>query len=91
MTITAPPETTTVARIIDGEERPCAGETFEKVAPASGETLSLLAASRSGDVIAAAETAISPKDAKGENDGVIDLGCLIAGDAEFPRVLEAVA
>ena len=93
MTITARPETTTVGRIIDGKERPCAGETFEKVAPAGGEILSLLAASRSGDVIAAvesAETAISPKDAEGEKDWVIELGYLIAGEA-LPRVLGAVA
>ena len=50
MTITAPPETTTLGNIIDGVERPCAGETVEKFAPASGEILSLLAASRAGDV-----------------------------------------
>jgi hypothetical protein len=54
MTITAPPETTTVGNIIEGEERPCAGETFERFAPASGEYL-------------------------------------IVGEAELPRVLEAVA
>jgi hypothetical protein len=51
MTITAPPETTTVGRTIDGEERPCADE----------------------------------------KDGVIERGYLIAGEAELPRVLEAVA
>ena len=93
MTITARPETTTVGRIIDGKERPCAGETFEKVAPAGGEILSLLAASRSGDVIAAvesAETAISPR-RQAEKDWVIELGYLIAGEAELPRVLGAVA
>jgi hypothetical protein len=94
MTITAPPETTTVENIIDGEERPCAGETLEKLAPAGGEVLSLLAGSRAGDEIAAvvfAETGESPKDAKGEKDGVIEVGYLIAGEAELPRVLEAVA
>ena len=50
MTITAPPETTTLGNIIDGVERPCSGETVEKFAPASGEILSLPAASRAGDV-----------------------------------------
>ena len=49
MTITAPPETT-LGNIIDGVGRPCAGETVEKFAPASGEILSLLASSRAGDV-----------------------------------------
>jgi hypothetical protein len=94
MTITAPPETTTVGNIIDGEQRPCADETLEKLAPASGEVLSLLAGSRAGDEIAAvvsAETGKSPEDAKGEKDGVIELGYFIAGEAELPRVLEAVA
>jgi hypothetical protein len=38
-----------------------------------------------------AETVKSPKDAKGEKDGVIELGYFIAGEAELPRVLEAVA
>jgi len=47
MTITAPPETTTVENIIDGE-------------------------------------------ANGEKDRVIELA-FVAGDAELPRVLEAVA
>jgi hypothetical protein len=56
MTITAPPETTTVGRIIDAEEGPCAGETFEK-----------------------------------GKEGVIELGYLIAGEVQLPRVLEAVA
>ena len=50
MTITAPSDTTTVGDIIDGEERPCAGETFESLASAIGEIQSLLAASRAGDV-----------------------------------------
>jgi hypothetical protein len=58
-----------------------------KLAQPSGEVLSLLAGSRAGDAIAAvvsAETGKSLKDAKGEKDGVI-------GEAELPRVLEAVA
>ena len=49
MTIAAPRGTTTLGNIIDGVERPCAGETVEKFPPASGEILSL-AASRAGDV-----------------------------------------
>ena len=93
MTI-VPPETTTLGNIIDGEERPCAGQTLENFAPASGEILRLLAGSRAGDEIAAgvcAETGKSPKAAKGEKDGVIELGYFIAGEAELPRVLEVVA
>jgi len=48
VTIAAPPETTTVGYIIDGEERTCAGEALENFAPASGEILSPVAASRAG-------------------------------------------
>ena len=68
MTITVPPETTTVGNIIDGEERPCGGETLERLAPASGEVLSLLAGSRARDEIAAVVsggTGKPPKAAKG--------------------------
>lgn len=93
MTI-VPPETKTLGNLIDGEERSCAGQTLENFAPASGEVLSLLAGSRAGDEIAAvvcAETSKSPKAAKGEEDGVIEIGYFIAGEGVLPRVLEAVA
>ncbi len=115
--------TMTVTNVIDGEERPAAsGATFEKLAPATGEVLSVVARSASADVDAAisaafaaqpawaartveergrvlrriaqllerdrekvaavvsAETGKSPKDAKGETDGAIELGYFIAGE-----------
>src|SRR3989440_5875619 len=113
----------TVGNVIAGEECAAASaETFEKVAPATGELLSLVARSRVEDVDAAvtaaaaaqpgwaartveergrilrgiaqllererdavaavvsAETGKSPKDAKGETDGAIELGYFIAGE-----------
>jgi aldehyde dehydrogenase (NAD+) len=114
---------TTIGNVIAGEERPAAsGASFEKIAPASGEVLSLVARSDAADVEAAvaaaadaqpawadrtveergrvlrriaqllerdreqiaavvsAETGKSPKDAKGETDGAIELGYFIAGE-----------
>jgi aldehyde dehydrogenase (NAD+) len=114
---------TTIGNVIAGEERPAAsGASFEKLAPASGEVLSLVARSDAADVEAAvaaaadaqpawadrtveergrvlrriaqllerdreqiaavvsAETGKSPKDAKGETDGAIELGYFIAGE-----------
>ena len=122
MTATAS-ETATIGNFIDGEERPAAdGETFEKLAPATGEVLSRAARSRREDMDAAisaavgakeawaatgvtergviirriaqllerdrdqvaaivsAETGKSPKDARGETDGAIELGYFIAGE-----------
>jgi alpha-ketoglutaric semialdehyde dehydrogenase len=113
----------TVGNVIGGEERVAAsGETFEKLAPATGEVLSLVARSSAADtgasVAAAAEaqpawaartveergrilrrvtqllerdreeiarivseeTGKSPKDARGETDGSIELGYFIAGE-----------
>src|SRR2546421_7214974 len=113
----------TVGNVIAGEECAAASaETFEKVAPATGELLSLVARSRVEDVDAAvtaaaaaqpgwaartveergrilrtiaqllerdreevaaivsAETGKSPKDARGETDGAIELGYFIAGE-----------
>jgi alpha-ketoglutaric semialdehyde dehydrogenase len=115
--------TTTVANVIDGAERAAAsGATFEKISPATGELLSLVARSDAADVRAAvaaaaaaqpawaartveergrilrriaqllerdrelvaavvsAETGKSPKDAKGETSGAIELGYFIAGE-----------
>jgi alpha-ketoglutaric semialdehyde dehydrogenase len=113
----------TVSNVIAGEERSAAsGETFEKLAPATGEAISLVARSGAADVDAAvsaaveaqpawaartveergrilrriaqllerdrdavaavvsAETGKSPKDARGETDGAIELGYFIAGE-----------
>src|SRR5205085_7714555 len=105
------------------QERAAAdGGTFEKLAPATGEVLSLVARSRAADVdaavtaaaaaqpawagrtveergrilrriaqllerdreeiaaVVAAETGKSPKDARGETDGAMELGYFIAGE-----------
>jgi alpha-ketoglutaric semialdehyde dehydrogenase len=121
MTVTA--GVRTVGNVIGGEERAAAGGvTFEKLAPASGEVLSMVARSAADDIDAAvsaavaaqpawatrtvedrgrilrrvaqllerdrdqvaavvsAETGKSPKDAKGETDGAIELGYFIAGE-----------
>jgi alpha-ketoglutaric semialdehyde dehydrogenase len=121
MTVTA--GVRTVGNVIGGEERAAAGgATFEKLAPATGEVLSLVARSGAEDVAAAvaaaeaaqpawaartveergrtlrriaqllerdleqvaavvsAETGKSPKDAKGETGGAIELGYFIAGE-----------
>jgi acyl-CoA reductase-like NAD-dependent aldehyde dehydrogenase len=116
-------ELETVGNVIAGEERPAAsGGTFEKLAPATGEPLSLVARSDAADMDAAiaaaaeaqpgwaartveergrilrkvaqllerdreeiarivsAETGKSPKDARGEVDGAIELGYFMAGE-----------
>jgi alpha-ketoglutaric semialdehyde dehydrogenase len=116
-------EVKTVGNVIAGEERPAAsGATFEKLAPATGEVLSLVARSDATDTGAAisaaaeaqpawadrtveergrilrrvsqllerdqdevarvvsAETGKSPKDARGETGGAIELGYFIAGE-----------
>jgi aldehyde dehydrogenase (NAD+) len=116
-------ELRTVGNVVAGEERAAAGgETFEKLAPATGEPISLVARSRAEDVdaaitaavkaqpawaartveergrilrtiaqllerdreeiaaIVAEETGKSPKDARGETDGAIELGYFIAGE-----------
>jgi acyl-CoA reductase-like NAD-dependent aldehyde dehydrogenase len=121
MTVTA--EVRTVGNVIGGEGRAASGGgTFEKLAPATGEPISLVARSSAEDVVAAvaaaeaaqpgwaarpveergrvlrrvaqllerdreqvaavvsAETGKSPKDAKGETDGAIELGYFIAGE-----------
>ena len=121
MTVTA--DVRTVENVIGGEERAASGGgTFEKLAPATGEPISLVARSSEEDVAAAvaaaeaaqpdwaarpveergrilrrvaqllerdrervaavvsAETGKSPKDAKGETDGAIELGYFIAGE-----------
>jgi len=113
----------TVGNVIGGEERAAAsGATFEKLAPATGEVLSLVARSGVADTDAAItaateaqpdwaartveergrilrrvaqllerdreevarvvseETGKSPKDARGETDGAIELGYFIAGE-----------
>ncbi len=123
MSLTTPKDTKTVCNIIAGEERGAStGETFEKLAPATGEVLSLVARSGREDVepaiaaaeaaqpvwaartvtdrglllrriarllerdrheiaaIVSAETGKSPKDARGETDGAIELGYFIAGE-----------
>jgi alpha-ketoglutaric semialdehyde dehydrogenase len=116
-------EVETVGNVIAGEERPAAsGATFEKLSPATGEVLSLVARSGAADTDAAisaaaeaqpewagqtvvergrilrkvaqllerdreevarvvsAETGKSPKDARGETDGAIELGYFMAGE-----------
>jgi acyl-CoA reductase-like NAD-dependent aldehyde dehydrogenase len=121
MTVTA--ELRTVGNVIGGEERAASGGgTFEKLAPATGEPISLVARCSVDDVAAAiaaaeaaqpdwavrpveergrilrrvaqllerdresvaavvsAETGKSPKDAKAETDGAIELGYFIAGE-----------
>ena len=121
MTVTA--DVRTVENVIGGKEREASGGgTFEKLAPATGEPISLVARSLEEDVAAAiaaaeaaqpdwaarpveergrilrrvaqllerdrervasvvsAETGKSPKDAKGETDGAIELGYFIAGE-----------
>jgi aldehyde dehydrogenase (NAD+) len=113
----------TVGNVIGGEERPAAdGASFEKLAPATGELLSLVARSGRADTDAAVtaaaeaqpawgartveergrllrclarllerdredvarvvseETGKSPKDARGETDGAIELGYFMAGE-----------
>ena len=115
--------TRTVHNVIAGEERPAAGgETFDKLAPATGRPRSVVARSRAADVdaavsaaagaqpawaarpapergailrriaqvlerdraevaaIVAAETGKSPKDARGETDGAIEMGYFVAGE-----------
>ena len=58
MSITAPTATRTVSNFIDGEERAAAaGGTFEKLSPATGEVLSVVARSTAEDVHAAIEAA----------------------------------
>jgi aldehyde dehydrogenase (NAD+) len=112
-----------VGNVIGGEERAAAdGRTFEKLAPATGEVLSVVARSSAADVdaaiaaaaaaqpdwarrpveergrilrriaqllerdreavaqIVADETGKSPKDARGETDGAMELGYFIAGE-----------
>src|SRR5262245_7538565 len=121
MTVTA--EVRTVGNVIGGEERAATdGATFEKLAPATGDVLSLVARSAAEDVavavataeaaqpawavrtveergrtlrriaqllerdrdqvaaVVSAETGKSPKDAKGETDGAIELGYFMAGE-----------
>jgi acyl-CoA reductase-like NAD-dependent aldehyde dehydrogenase len=116
-------EIATVGNVIGGEERGAAsGATFEKLAPATGEVLSIVARSDAEDVhaaiaaaadaqpawaartveergrilrrvaqllerdreeiaaVVAAETGKSPKDARGETDGAMELGYFIAGE-----------
>ena len=121
MTVTT--DVQTVGNVIGGEERGAVdGATFEKLAPATGELLSLVARSGAAEIDAAvtaaaaaqpawaartveergrilrglaqllerdrdevaavvsAETGKSPKDAKAETDGAIELGYFIAGE-----------
>jgi len=116
-------ELRTVANIVGGTEvGAAAGETFEKLAPATGEPISRVARSRAADVdaaiaaaaaaqpawaarpveergrilrrlaqllerdrdsvaaVVAEETGKSPKDARGETDGAIELGYFMAGE-----------
>ncbi|HET7647681.1 MAG TPA: aldehyde dehydrogenase family protein [Gaiellaceae bacterium] len=112
-----------VANVVAGEERPAgSGETLTKLAPATGEPLSLVARSGAEDVadavaaaaaaqpewarrspadrgailrrvaqllerdreqvaaVVAAETGKSPRDARGETDGAIEMGYFVAGE-----------
>ncbi|HEY2326941.1 MAG TPA: aldehyde dehydrogenase family protein [Gaiellaceae bacterium] len=112
-----------VPNVVGGEEVPAdCGETFPKLAPATGKAISAVARSRAEDVrnaiavaeaaqpdwaarplpergailrkvaqllerdrdavakVVAEETGKSPKDARGETDGAIELGYFIAGE-----------
>src|SRR3954452_1532340 len=123
MTVASEVGTTFVGNVIGGEERPAApAETFAKLAPATGERISVVARSQAADVdaavsaaaeaqpawaartveergrilrrvaqllerdedevaaVVAAETGKSPKDARGETGGAIELGYFIAGE-----------
>jgi acyl-CoA reductase-like NAD-dependent aldehyde dehydrogenase len=123
VSVEAPAELQLVGNLIAGEERPAgSGATFEKRAPATGETLTLVARSDAADVDAAvtaalaaqpawaatspvergarlralaqllerdreelaatvaAETGKSPRDARGEVDGAIEMGYFVAGE-----------
>ncbi len=123
MTVTAPPGVRSVGNVVAGAEGPAAsGATFEKLSPASGELISLVARSDAHDVDAAVaaaaaaqpdwarrtpvdrglvlrriaalleenreavaqvvadETGKSPKDARGETDGAIEMGYFVAGE-----------
>jgi acyl-CoA reductase-like NAD-dependent aldehyde dehydrogenase len=116
-------ELRTVSNVIGGREVGASGgETFEKLAPATGEPISRVARSRAADVdaavsaaaaaqpgwaartveergrilrriaqllerdreavaaVVAEETGKSPKDARGETDGAMELGYFIAGE-----------
>jgi acyl-CoA reductase-like NAD-dependent aldehyde dehydrogenase len=116
-------EVRVVGNVIAGEEVPAAGNaSFQKLAPATGEVLRLVARSQAADVeeavtsaaeaqpawaartvekrgrilrrvaqllerdrdavaaIVSAETGKSPKDARGETDGAIELGYFVAGE-----------
>jgi acyl-CoA reductase-like NAD-dependent aldehyde dehydrogenase len=58
MSVTSPPTTRLVANVIAGDERPAAsGETFDKLAPATGEVLAHVARSDRRDVDAAVAAA----------------------------------
>jgi alpha-ketoglutaric semialdehyde dehydrogenase len=123
VTAVAPPGIALVGNVVAGEERPAlSGETFEKLAPATGRLLSFAARSDGRDVGAAVEAAAaaqpewadrtveergrivrritqllerdrddiartvadetgkSPKDARGETDGAIEMGYFVAGE-----------
>lgn len=114
---------TSVHNVVGGEERPArSGSVFEKLAPATGAVLSIVARSDRADVdravtsaaaaqpawagrpveergrilrrvaqllerdrdevaaVVAAETGKSPKNARGETDGAVELGYFIAGE-----------
>jgi alpha-ketoglutaric semialdehyde dehydrogenase len=123
MTAVAPPGTALVGNVVAGVEGPAlSGATFEKLAPATGGLLSLVARSDARDIdaavaaasdaqpdwacrtveergrilrgiaqllerdrddvasIVAEETGKSPKDARGETGGAIEMGYFVAGE-----------
>src|SRR5262249_20203257 len=73
----------TVGNVIAGEERPAAsGATFEKLAPAMGEVLSLVARSDSSDTDAASSAAAGAQPAWAERT-VEERGRILRGIAQL--------
>jgi len=92
MSAAAPPDTRTVGNVIAGEERPAAGgETFEKLAPATGDLISRVARSRAGDVDAAVAAAAAAAPAWGA-ETVAERGRILREIAKLlERDIEEVA
>src|SRR5438128_1180590 len=62
MTVTT--DLATIGNVIGGDERPAtSGETFEKLSPATGEPISLIARSARADVDAAVSAAVDAQPA----------------------------
>src|SRR6266542_1066879 len=90
MTVTT--DTAAVANVIGGEERPAAGGgTFEKLSPATGEVIGLVARSGREDVDAAVGAAVEAQPAWAART-VTERGAILRGIAQLmERDREAVA